>query len=299
MRAGAKWTVAALVVVGLGAGLLLLPLDRWLLALVEAMRSAGAWGALLYVAAYVAACVLLLPGSVITLAAGFAYGPVQGTLLVMAASMLGAMAAFVLGRTVLRGPIERRLAHQPRVAAVDRAVGAQGFKVVLLLRLSPLFPFSLLNYALGLTRVSLRTYALASLVGMFPGTLLYVYLGSLVTSAAELAGGRRPQGGPYGQLLFWGGLAATVVATVLITRTARRALTQALEAPAAKEAARAPQGWARAWRWWSAHCWAATASTWAACPPRPSSPPRAWPGRSVRRAPTACTRARRAWTSAR
>ncbi|MBF5043697.1 TVP38/TMEM64 family protein [Aggregicoccus sp. 17bor-14] len=201
------------------------------------MRGAGGAGAALYVAAYVLACVLLIPGSVLTLAAGFAYGPVQGTLLVMVASMLGAMAAFVLGRTVLRGPIERRLASQPRFAAVDRAVGAQGFKVVLLLRLSPLFPFNLLNYALGLTRVRLGTYALASLIGMFPGTLLYVYLGSLVTSAAELASGRRPQGGPYGQLLFWGGLVATVVATVLITRTARRALAQALEAPAAKEAA--------------------------------------------------------------
>jgi uncharacterized membrane protein YdjX (TVP38/TMEM64 family) len=215
------------------AALLLLPLDRWLLALVETMRGAGGAGAVLYVAAYVVACVLLLPGSVLTLAAGFAYGVVQGTLLVMVASMLGAVTAFVLGRTVLRGRIERRLAGQPRFAAVDRAVAAQGFKVVLLLRLSPLFPFNVLNYALGLTRVPLRTYALASLIGMFPGTLLYVYLGSLVTSAAQLASGQRPAGGPYGQLLFWGGLAATVLATVLITRTARRALAQTLDAKGA------------------------------------------------------------------
>ena len=237
MAAGLKWVAGAVAVAGVAAALFLLPLDRWLLALVETMRGAGLAGALLYVLAYVAACVLFLPGSVLTLAAGFAYGPVQGTLLVMVASMLGAMAAFVLGRTVLRGRIERRLAGQPRFAAVDRAVAAQGFKVVLLLRLSPLFPFNVLNYALGLTRVPLRTYALASLIGMFPGTLLYVYLGSLVTSAAQLASGQRPQGGPYGQLLFWGGLVATVLATVLITRTARRALQQTLDAPAAKEAA--------------------------------------------------------------
>jgi uncharacterized membrane protein YdjX (TVP38/TMEM64 family) len=237
MAAGRKWVAAGVGVAALGAALWLLPLDRWLLALVETMRAAGATGALLYVGAYVAACVLLLPGSVLTLAAGFAYGPVQGTLLVMVASMLGACTAFVLGRTVLRGRIERRLADQPRFAAVDRAVAAQGFKVVLLLRLSPLFPFNLLNYALGLTRVPLRTYALASLIGMFPGTLLYVYLGSLVTSAAQLASGQRPAGGPYGQLLFWGGLGATLLATVLITRTARRALAQTLQQPVAKEAA--------------------------------------------------------------
>ncbi len=238
MAAGVKWAAGVVGVASLGVALWLLPLDRWLLALVQTMREAGAAGALLYVGAYVAACVLLLPGSLLTLAAGFAYGPVQGTLLVMGASMLGACTAFVLGRTVLRGRIERRLASQPRFAAVDRAVAAQGFKVVLLLRLSPLFPFNVLNYALGLTRVSLRTYALASLIGMFPGTLLYVYLGSLVTSAAQLASGQRPQGaGPYGQLLFWGGLAATLLATVLITRTARRALAQTLDAPAAQEAA--------------------------------------------------------------
>jgi uncharacterized membrane protein YdjX (TVP38/TMEM64 family) len=237
MAAGLRWVAGAVAVAGIAAALFLLPLDRWLLALVETMRGAGAGGAALYVAAYVLACVLFLPGSVLTLAAGFAYGPVQGTLLVMVASMLGATAAFVLGRTVLRGRIERRLAGQPRFAAVDRAVAAQGFKVVLLLRLSPLFPFNVLNYALGLTRVPLRTYALASLIGMFPGTLLYVYLGSLVTSAAQLASGQRPQGGPYGQLLFWGGLVATVLATVLITRTARRALQHTLDEAPAKEAA--------------------------------------------------------------
>ena len=233
MAAGLKWAVGIAAVGALGAALLLLPLDRWLLALVETMRGAGGAGAVLYVAAYVLACVLLLPGSVLTLAAGFAYGVVQGTLLVMVASMLGSVAAFVLGRTVLRGRIERKLADQPRFAAVDRAVAAQGFKVVLLLRLSPVFPFNVLNYALGLTQVPLRTYALASLLGMFPGTVLYVYLGSLVTSAAQLASGQRPAGGPYGQLLFWGGLVATVLATVLITRTARRALAQTLDAKGA------------------------------------------------------------------
>jgi len=210
------------------AALVLLPVNQWLLALIERIQSMGPLGAVLFVVAYVAATVLLLPGSLLTLGAGFAYGPVYGTLLVMAASNLGANAAFLLGRTVMRERISRRIAGDARFNAVDAAVGAQGFRVVLLLRLSPLFPFNLLNYALGLTRVRQRDYALASVLGMFPATLLYVYLGSLITSVAQLTSGQRPDSGTWGRVLFWGGLAATVAVTVLITRIARRALDSAL-----------------------------------------------------------------------
>ena len=210
------------------AALVLLPVNQWLLALIERIQGMGPLGAVLFVVAYVAATVLLLPGSLLTLGAGFAYGPVYGTLLVMAASNLGANAAFLLGRTVMRERISRRIAGDARFNAVDAAVGAQGFRLVLLLRLSPLFPFNLLNYALGLTRVRQRDYALASVLGMFPATLLYVYLGSLITSVAQLTSGQRPDSGPWGRVLFWGGLAATVAVTVLITRIARRALDSAL-----------------------------------------------------------------------
>jgi uncharacterized membrane protein YdjX (TVP38/TMEM64 family) len=230
---------AALWLVGLAAfvaAVILLPVNEWLLALVERIRAMGPVGAAVFVAAYVAATVLLLPGSILTLGAGFAYGPVYGTLLVMLASNLGASSSFLLGRTVLRERVARRIAGDARFSAVDAAVGAQGFRVVLLLRLSPLFPFNLLNYALGLTRVRLRDYVLASIPGMFPGTLLYVYLGSLVTSVSQLTSGQRPDSGPWGRVLFWGGLVATVAVTVLITRIARRALDSALRqaAPAAK-----------------------------------------------------------------
>lgn len=210
------------------AAIVLLPVNEWLLKLVEGIRDMGGVGAAVFVAAYVAATVLLLPGSILTLGAGFAYGPVYGTLLVMLASNLGATLAFLLGRTVLRGWVARRISSDARFSAVDAAVGAQGFRVVLLLRLSPLFPFNLLNYALGLTRVRLRDYVLASVPGMFPGTLLYVYLGSLVTSVSQLTSGQRPDSGPWGRVLFWGGLVATIAVTVLITRIARRALDSAL-----------------------------------------------------------------------
>jgi uncharacterized membrane protein YdjX (TVP38/TMEM64 family) len=210
------------------AVIVLLPVNEWLLKLVERIRDMGGVGAAVFVAAYVAATVLLLPGSILTLGAGFAYGPVYGTLLVMLASNMGAILAFLLGRTVLRDRVARRISSDARFSAVDAAVGAQGFRVVLLLRLSPLFPFNLLNYALGLTRVRLRDYVLASVPGMFPGTLLYVYLGSLVTSVSQLTSGQRPDSGPWGRVLFWGGLVATIAVTVLITRIARRALDSAL-----------------------------------------------------------------------
>ena len=225
---GQRTVLAVLGAAAVVAALVLLPVNQWLLALIERIQGMGPLGAALFVVAYVAATVLLLPGSLLTLGAGFAYGPVYGTLLVMAASNLGANAAFRLGRTVMRERVSRRIAGDARFSAVDAAVGAQGFRVVLLLRLSPLFPFNLLNYALGLTRVRQRDYALASLLGMFPGTLLFVYLGSLVTSVAQLTSGQRPDSGIWGRVLFWGGLAATVAVTVLITRIARRALDSAL-----------------------------------------------------------------------
>jgi uncharacterized membrane protein YdjX (TVP38/TMEM64 family) len=201
-----------------------------LTALVTYVRGAGALGIALFAAAYVASAVALLPGAALTLAAGFVYGPLLGTVIVSPVSVVAATCAFLLGRTVARDWIGRRVADQPRFAAVDEAVGRQGFKIVALLRLSPLFPFNLLNYALGLTKVRLRDYVLASWLGMLPGTALYVYLGSLVTNVGDLltrpAAGSQP---PAAQWLYWGGFAATLVVAVLVTHTARQALAQALE----------------------------------------------------------------------
>jgi uncharacterized membrane protein YdjX (TVP38/TMEM64 family) len=142
-------------------------------------------------------------------------------------STLGATAAFLAGRTLVRGLIEPRIAHHPKFAAIDQAVGEQGFKIVLLTRLSPALPFNLLNYAFGLTRVRLRDYVLASWIGMFPGTAMYVYLGSAAKNLAALVAGDF-EGGPAQKVLFFIGLAATVVVTVLVTRVAKRALDQAV-----------------------------------------------------------------------
>ncbi len=144
----------------------------------------------------------------------------------LAAATLGASAAFLVSRYVARGAVERRLAGNARFAAIDRAVGDQGRKIVLLLRLSPVFPFNLLNYALGLTRVRFADFLVAS-IGMLPGTLLYVYYGKVAGDVARLAGGTDVPKGPGYYAVLGLGLVATILVTTIVTRTARRALEEA------------------------------------------------------------------------
>ncbi len=228
MKHGARYALAVLgagVVVALA---LLLPVSQWTLLLADWIRGAGVSGVAVYSVAYVLATLLFLPGSLLTAGAGFAYGPLWGTLLVSPVSVTASALPFVLARSVARRSVSRRVAGNSRFAAIDGAIGSGGFKIVLLLRLSPILPFNLLNYALGLTPIRLRDYILASALGMLPGTLLYVYLGSLVTSTSELLSGTRPTGGS-GLVLYWGGLLSTVVATIFITRTAQRELRRVIE----------------------------------------------------------------------
>ena len=200
-----------------------LPMRHAIGQLVGWIHSAGAAGVAAYAAAYIVFTVLLIPGSLLTGGAGLAYGPWLGLLLVSPLSVAAATLSFVLGRTVARGWIARRVAADPRFRAVDAAIGQRGFKIVLLLRLSPLFPFNVLNYALGLTDVRLRDFILASFIGMLPGTFLYVYLGSLVSNVASLSAGG-DAGGAAQRFAYWAGLAATVAVTIYVTRVARGAL---------------------------------------------------------------------------
>ena len=190
----------------------------------------GLLGPVVFVLGYAAAVVAFVPGSVLTLAAGAIFGVPRGTLLVFLAAVLGSTAAFLLARSGMRGWVERRLAGDSRFAAIDRAVGNEGRKIVFLLRLSPIFPFNLLNYALGLTRVSLADYVLASL-GMIPGTLLYVYSGKLAGDVAAVAGGAGVERGAGYYAVLGIGFVATVVVTTAVTRIARRALADATREP--------------------------------------------------------------------
>jgi uncharacterized membrane protein YdjX (TVP38/TMEM64 family) len=183
-----------------------------------------------FVGAYVLATILFLPGLLLTLAGGFTFGLVWGTIGVSIGSTGGAAAAFLLGRTLLRDAIERRVSQSPRFAAIDRAVGRHGAKIVLLVRLSPVFPFNLMNYAFGLTRIRFWPYVLASWIGMLPATVMYVYLGSAVGSLADILSGRYDRGAGY-KILLVAGLISTVVVTVLVTRVARKAIEQEMSGP--------------------------------------------------------------------
>jgi pyruvate/2-oxoglutarate dehydrogenase complex dihydrolipoamide dehydrogenase (E3) component/uncharacterized membrane protein YdjX (TVP38/TMEM64 family) len=213
-----------------------LDVQHWVLAFVGFVRDAGVPGMGLFAVAYVAATVLFVPGLLLTMGAGLAYGVGAGAPLVWLSANLAAAAAFMLGRTFAREMIAARVAGNVKFAAIDRAVGREGFKIVLLTRLSPAFPFNLLNYAYGLTQVTLRDYVVASMLGMIPGTVMYVYLGSLLTDVAQLAsGGGGGASAPWWLKLL--GFAATVAVTVVVTRVARRALD---EATAAKAPARMP-----------------------------------------------------------
>ena len=193
--------------------------------LVEWLRRAGASGVFVYALAYAAAAICLLPGSILMMGAGVAYGPIWGTLIASPVSALAATAAFLVGRTVARRRVAAWAARDPRFAAIDAAVGTQGLKLVILVRLSPLIPFNVLNYALGLTRVRTRDYALGSLIGMLPVTFLYVYAGAL---AGDLAlASRGGAGQPARMLVSALGLAATLAVTIYLTRLAKRALAEA------------------------------------------------------------------------
>ena len=205
-----------------------LPVAEMLIGLfdwVDANRSIS-W--LVYIVFYVLATVLVLPGSLLTLAAGFLFGLGYGFAIVSFASTTGATCAFLVGRFLARDWVAAKLQALPRFSALDKAVGEQGAVVVLLTRLSPLFPFSLSNYGFGLTRVKLGHYVLASWLGMIPGTILYVYLGSIASNLTSIFTGDLADL-PASNWLFYLGLVATVVLTIAITRIATRALNSKLE----------------------------------------------------------------------
>jgi len=210
--------VAAIVAAGLG-----MPLSRWLVdgaAWAENHRyAAGA----LFVVAYAAAAVLAVPGTILTLAAGFVFGVTFGAALVSGGSVLGAIAAFLLGRFLTRSWVAARVERSARLRALVAVTRDDGFAIVLLARLSPLLPYNLLNYLFGLTAVRFRDYVLASWLGMLPATVLYVYIGSLTKTVAALAGGNLNVDWPR-RVLLVAGFIATVGLTALIARRATREL---------------------------------------------------------------------------
>jgi len=180
-------------------------------------------GALVFVPLYGLWVTLLLPGVWASMLAGVLYGPWLGSALVFVGACLGAIVVFALGRTCLREPARRWLARSPRLQAVEQAVSREGLRLVLLTRLSPAFPFSLLNLAYGLSDVSLRDYTIG-LIGILPGTILFCGLGALAGDVARFGSVLSGQADPA----TWGlriiGIGATIAVVWIVGRQAQKAL---------------------------------------------------------------------------
>lgn len=196
-----------------------LPTERLLELAENRIDSLGAWGPLALGVIYVVAVLLFIPGSILTLVAGAVYGLMLGTVIVSLASTTAAALAFLIARYVARDKVRRRIEQSPKLAAVDEAIGEQGWKIVALLRLSPGVPFSLQNYFYGVTAIRFWPCVVASWVAMLPGTFLYVYLGTLGKTAAA---------GDETSAAEWAargvGLVAIVAVTVYLAKLARHAM---------------------------------------------------------------------------
>lgn len=219
--ASARWKWIALAVAIAAAGFLwhFLPLDDWLEAFKGWIKERGALGGVWFAVAYVLAVLLFIPGAIVTLAAGYTFGLALGVVVVSLASTAAAALAFLIARHLARLQVERLAKKSKKFKAFEAAIGEGNWKVVALMRLSPLLPFSASNYLFGLTPVEFWPYVLASWIAMLPGTVLYVYLGAAGGMAGR--GGRRS---PWEYALFAAGLLASAAVVVWMTRKARAEL---------------------------------------------------------------------------
>jgi uncharacterized membrane protein YdjX (TVP38/TMEM64 family) len=204
------------------------PIRAWTLTALEWFQTAGPLGWVGYGVLYLVVTLCFLPTSVLTVGGGFVFGPIVGFFVVWISENVAALACFVIGRSIARPYVARMVQQRPVLRALDRAMKDRGFSLLVLLRHSPIMPFSMLNYSMGVTGLTLPRYVAATLLGTALPAFLYVYVGSTFTKLTDIAQGKG--GNSTGeQAIYWGGLAATVVATVVVTRATRRALDARLE----------------------------------------------------------------------
>ena len=226
-----KWkTIAVLgAVIGIFAAFkFLIPKEFWD-NLRDWIDSLGHWAPIAFIIIYIVASVILAPCSLLTIASGFIFGVVWGTVWVSVGSVLGASTAFLVGRYFARSWVERKTADNKNFKAVDKAIERGGLKIVTLIRLSPLFPYNLLNYFFGVTKVPFRTYVLGSWIGMLPGTVMYVYIGHLGRVAADSVSEKTDLAT---KSLTAVGFILTVIVTIMVTKAARKALAEQTEVDA-------------------------------------------------------------------
>ena len=150
------------------------------------------FGILVFALVYVFWVSCLLPGSWLSMLSGFLYGTWLGSLVVFVSAFIGAHLTFYLGRTFLKAWAQKKVSNFPKVQIMEKAVKREGLKVILLTRLSPIFPFGLLNFTYGMSEVKVRDFTLG-MIGILPGTILYCSLGSLalkVSNFGEVLSGR-------------------------------------------------------------------------------------------------------------
>ncbi len=219
-----KWVSLGVMLVSALLLMRALPLERLSRELQTAVRSWGVWGPVWFGLIYAVAVVFFIPGSLLTLAGGAVFGLVEGTIVISLSATTGAAMAFLIARYLARERVRSRVQKSPRLAAVDKAIGEQGWKIVALLRLSPAVPFTLQNYLYGVTAIRFWPCVLTSWIAMLPGTFMYVYVGSLGSAAAT---------GRYTSWQEWlargVGLVATIILTLYITRLARHAMQEKIE----------------------------------------------------------------------
>lgn len=202
-----------------------LPVREWLTNFNDWVGQMGVLGIFIFIGVYALATVLLAPGSILTIGAGFAFGLWKGFFAVSGGATLGAALAFLVARFIARAKIQAIAQRNEKFREIDSAIGKQGAKLIFLLRLSPVIPFNLSNYFYGLTAVKFWPYVLVSWIGMMPGTFLYVYIGTAGKAAvAAAAGGEAIKHGWQYWTFLGVGLVATVIVTIWTTKIGRDAL---------------------------------------------------------------------------
>lgn len=235
MNSKLKYIGIAVIVAALAISTQFIDLQGLLTNALKWIDGLGPLAAIVFIAIYMVATVFFFPASILTLGAGVVFGVVLGSLYVFIAASIGASLAFLVGRYVARGWVEQKIQGNQRFKAIDKAVAEEGVKIVLLTRLSPIFPFNLLNYAYGLTKVSFKDYVIGTL-GILPGTIMFVYVGSLAQNLATIgAEGVETPGGVQWAIRIIG-FVATVAVTIYVTKIARKALSQKVETDTNTEA---------------------------------------------------------------
>ncbi|MCJ8310236.1 MAG: TVP38/TMEM64 family protein [Rhizobiaceae bacterium] len=215
-----KWIILAALIAIFAAAYIYLPISEWLTAFQDWVQGFGALGWAIFIAVYAITSFVLIPGSILTLGAGVAYG-LWAFPLVVAGAVLASAMSFLAARYVFHDRVQEKVAQYPRFKAVNEAIRDEGWKVVLLLRLSPALPFSLQNWFLGLMPVGFWPAQIATLFGIMPGTLLYIWVASL---GGEAAAGGAADASLLRYAVLGIGLLATLVVTIVVTRKAQQKL---------------------------------------------------------------------------